>query len=85
MRAKRSLGQNFLADPNIQRKIVEAVEPESADVVVEIGPGHGALTDHLAGRTRRLVAVELDDALAAALAERFAGREDVVVVHRDVL
>lgn len=85
VRAKRSLGQNFLVDPNIQRKIVDAVEPEAADTIVEIGPGQGALTEHLARRARRLVAVELDDDLAAALAARFAGREDVVVVHEDVL
>lgn len=85
MRAKRSLGQNFLVDPNIQRKIVDAVDPESADTVVEIGPGHGALTYALAERARRLVAVELDDALAAALSARFAGDPDVTVVHQDVL
>ena len=85
MRAKKSLGQNFLVDPNIQRKIVEAVEPESAAAVVEIGPGHGALTDHLAGRVSRLVLVELDDDLAASLQARFAGSDRVTVVHRDVL
>lgn len=85
MRAKRSLGQNFLVDPNIQRKIVDAAEPEAADVVVEIGPGHGALTDRLAARARRLFAIELDDDLAAALAVRFAGGAAVTVVHDDVL
>lgn len=85
MRAKRSLGQNFLHDPNAQRRIVEAVEPTAADEVIEIGPGQGALTGHLAGTVRRLVLVELDDQLAASLEREYAGREDVVVVHRDVL
>lgn len=85
MRAKRSLGQNFLVDPNIQRRIVDAVGAGPEDTVVEIGPGRGALTDHLAGRARRLVGVELDDALATALETRFAGRDDVTVVHSDVL
>jgi 16S rRNA (adenine1518-N6/adenine1519-N6)-dimethyltransferase len=47
-RAKRSLGQNFLTDPNIQRKIVAAVDAGPGDEVVEIGPGRGALTSHLA-------------------------------------
>jgi 16S rRNA (adenine1518-N6/adenine1519-N6)-dimethyltransferase len=84
-RPKRSLGQNFLVDPNLQRKIVEAVEAEPGDTVVEVGPGRGALTDHLAGRVGRLVLVELDDALAGDLRERFAGRHDVAVVHGDVL
>ena len=85
MRAKRSLGQNFLVDPNAQRRIVDALDADASDEVVEIGPGQGALTRHLAGTVRRLVLVELDDALAAALAREYAGRDDVVVVHGDVL
>jgi len=83
--AKRSLGQNFLVDANIQKKIVAALGVGSADEVLEIGPGRGALTRHLAGRVRRLVLVELDDHLARALAEEYEGRADVAVVHADVL
>ena len=85
MRAKRSLGQNFLVDPNAQRRIVDSLEAGAHDEVVEIGPGHGALTQYLAGAVRRLVLVELDDELAAALEAKYTGRDDVVVVHRDVL
>ena len=84
-RAKRSLGQNFLVDANLQRKIVEAVGAGPDDEVMEVGPGKGALTRHLAGSVGRLVLVELDDDLAAALTERYDGREDVTVVHGDVL
>ncbi|MEJ2206442.1 MAG: 16S rRNA (adenine(1518)-N(6)/adenine(1519)-N(6))-dimethyltransferase RsmA [Gemmatimonadota bacterium] len=84
-RPKRSLGQNFLVDPNLQRKIVEALAAGPDDAVLEIGPGRGALTDHLAGSVRRLVLVELDDDLADALSVRFEGREDVRVVHADIL
>lgn len=84
-RAKRSLGQNFLVDPNLQRKIVEAVGAGPDDEVLEVGPGRGALTRHLVGAVRRLVLVELDDALAAALEERYGARADVVVVHGNVL
>lgn len=84
-RAKRSLGQNFLVDLNLQRKIVEALGAGPEDEVLEIGPGHGELTQHLAGRVRRLVAVELDDELARALGERYGGREDVVILHGDIL
>src|SRR5690606_29934161 len=73
MRAKKSLGQNCLVDPNLQWKIVDALEPGETDVVVEIGPGTGALTRHLAGRVKRLVAVELDDRLADALTEELGG------------
>jgi 16S rRNA (adenine1518-N6/adenine1519-N6)-dimethyltransferase len=84
-RAKRSLGQNFLIDPNVQRKIVAALDPHPDDEVLEIGPGVGALTRHLAGQVRRLVLVELDNALAAKLAEKFAGEPSVEVINQDVL
>jgi 16S rRNA (adenine1518-N6/adenine1519-N6)-dimethyltransferase len=84
-RAKRSLGQNFLVDPNLQRGIVEALEPGPEDEVLEIGPGQGALTRHLAGRVARLVLVELDNDLAAALQEEYADHPGVEVVHADIL
>lgn len=84
-RAKRSLGQNFLVDPNLQRKIVAALEAGPDDEVLEIGPGRGALTRHLVGTVRRLVLVELDDALATSLDARYGGRTDVEVVHGDIL
>ena len=84
-RAKKSLGQNFLVDGNIQKKIVEALEPVAGDEVLEIGPGRGALTRHLVGEVARLVLAELDDALAAGLADRYADRSDVEVVHGDAL
>jgi 16S rRNA (adenine1518-N6/adenine1519-N6)-dimethyltransferase len=84
-RAKKSLGQNFLVDPNIQRMIVDALRPSLDDEVMEIGPGQGALTRHLAGRVGRLVLVELDDTLAAKLAAEFAETPSVEVIHRDVL
>ena len=84
-RAKRALGQNFLVDPNLQRKIVAALDPSPGDEVLEIGPGVGALTRHLAGRVRRLVLVELDNALAARLREEFAGEPSVEVINEDVL
>lgn len=84
-RAKKSLGQNFLVDANLQRKIVAALGAGPGDEVLEVGPGKGALTRHLAGAVRRLVLVELDDALAEGLRAAYAGREDVVVVHGDVM
>jgi 16S rRNA (adenine1518-N6/adenine1519-N6)-dimethyltransferase len=84
-RAKRALGQNFLVDPNVQRKIVTALGAGPLDEVLEIGPGVGALTRHLAGKVRRLVLVELDNDLAARLAEEFAGEPRVEVINEDVL
>jgi 16S rRNA (adenine1518-N6/adenine1519-N6)-dimethyltransferase len=84
-RARKSLGQNFLVDPNQQRRIAAALEPSAEDTVVEIGPGQGALTRHLAGRVSRLILIELDRDLAPALQQEFADRSDVTVIQGDVL
>jgi 16S rRNA (adenine1518-N6/adenine1519-N6)-dimethyltransferase len=83
--AKSSLGQNFLVDPNLQRKIAESIEPGRDDEVVEIGPGMGALTRHLVGRVGNIVLVELDDSLATRLQEIYADDTTVRVLHRDIL
>lgn len=85
MKARRSLSQNFLVDPNLQRKVVDALEAGAADTVLEVGPGHGELSRHLVGRVARLVLVEKDDDLAAELAGRWSDREDVEVVQGDAL
>jgi 16S rRNA (adenine1518-N6/adenine1519-N6)-dimethyltransferase len=85
MRAKKSLGQNFLVDGALQRKIVEALGCTKSDTVLEIGSGRGALTRHLVGRAGRVVLVELDDRLAEALQDEWGGRPDVDVLHQDFL
>ncbi|MBT8405702.1 MAG: ribosomal RNA small subunit methyltransferase A [Gemmatimonadetes bacterium] len=85
VRARKSLGQNFLVDGNLQRRIVKALDAGPDDEVLEIGPGRGALTRHLDGVPRRLVVVELDDALADHWAVHFHDRPDVRVIHRDIL
>jgi 16S rRNA (adenine1518-N6/adenine1519-N6)-dimethyltransferase len=85
VRAKKSLGQNFLVDPNHQRRIVAALGAAPDDELLEIGPGRGALTRHLVGRARRLVLVELDDALVEELRARWGDRPDVEIVHGDAL
>lgn len=84
-RAKRSLSQNFLIDPNLRRKIVGELGMRPDDQVLEVGPGHGELSDLIVGEVRRLVAVEKDDRLAAELRQRYADRTSVVVVHGDAL
>ena len=84
-RARKSLGQNFLIDPNLQRRIVDAIRPGPDDEVLEIGPGVGALTRHLVPRVRRLVLVELDDELARRLHEQYAEDERVKVINADFL
>lgn len=85
MRARKSLGQNFLVDRNHQRRIVEAFGAGPDDEVLEIGPGRGALTEHLVGRVGHLHLVELDDDLAGALESRYGAREDTTVHRADIL
>ncbi len=63
----RRLGQHFLADPAVADRIVAAIEPHRGDVVIEVGPGRGALTRRLAPRVGWVVAIEKDRALATAL------------------
>ncbi len=84
-RPRKALGQNFLTDRNILAKILAAAGLQPTDQVLEVGPGRGALTDLLAGRVKRLVAVEFDRDLAALLRERFAGNEAVLIHEQDVL
>ncbi len=84
-RAKKSLGQNFLVDPNIQRKIVDAIDPHAGDTIVEIGPGTGALTRSIAASGARLFAIEKDDALADALRHELDHVPSVTIVHGDAL
>jgi 16S rRNA (adenine1518-N6/adenine1519-N6)-dimethyltransferase len=83
--AKKSLGQNFLIDSNQQQRIVAALQAGPEDTVLEIGPGRGALTRHLADAVARLLLVELDDHLAAALRDEYAGRPNVTVLHADFM
>jgi 16S rRNA (adenine1518-N6/adenine1519-N6)-dimethyltransferase len=81
----RDLGQHFLVDENILGVIGRLAELEPDDVVLEIGPGLGILTDYLAERVRRVHAVELDRALEPHLAERLAGRDNVELHFGDAL
>ena len=85
VRAKKSLGQNFLVDPNLQRKIVAAVEATSDDRVVEIGPGQGALTQHLMESVGHLTLIELDDGLVERLRPQVDARPGTELIHQDVL
>jgi 16S rRNA (adenine1518-N6/adenine1519-N6)-dimethyltransferase len=82
LKRKPKLGQNFLADPAAALAIVDALGDVSNQTVVEIGPGAGAITEILATRARRLIAVELDRSLAAQLRAQFPGIE---VLEADIL
>ncbi|MHB1079341.1 MAG: 16S rRNA (adenine(1518)-N(6)/adenine(1519)-N(6))-dimethyltransferase RsmA [Prosthecobacter sp.] len=80
---RKSMGQNFLQDEEIARWIGDQVQPDGADIVVEIGPGMGALTKHLVGRPKKLILIEKDSQLAPELQSQFEGRSDVEVIHND--
>ena len=81
----KKYGQHFLSDERILSEIVDALGPTMRDTVVEIGPGRGSLTDILAERAGRVVAIEIDRALAARLRERYAARAHIEIVEADVL
>lgn len=79
---KKSLGQHFLSDPGILRRIAALLEVQPGDTVLEIGPGPGGLTAALASPTSRLIAIEKDRDLARALATRFP---ELTLVEGDAL
>ncbi|WP_338043679.1 16S rRNA (adenine(1518)-N(6)/adenine(1519)-N(6))-dimethyltransferase RsmA [Paenibacillus hamazuiensis] len=82
---KKSLGQNFLIDQNTLQKIVGAAELDASKGALEIGPGIGALTQHLAVRAGKVVAVEIDQRLIPILQETLEPYPNATVVHGDVL
>ena len=82
---KPKFGQNFLVDDNARHAIVDALGDVTERTVIEIGPGHGAITSLLAQRVKRLVALELDRALAAELSFKFRDSPQVEIVVGDVL
>jgi 16S rRNA (adenine1518-N6/adenine1519-N6)-dimethyltransferase len=83
--SKPKLGQNFLADPRAAEKIVAALGEIAQELVVEIGPGKGALTETLVARAGRLIAIELDHRLAAELRYKYSRHANVEILEGDVL
>ena len=82
---RKTRGQNFLADPNMGRKIVDILELSPADAVLEIGPGLAALTDELLHRAKYVLAVEIEKAFCAVLQEWFGDPVRFEVVNEDIL
>jgi len=82
---KPKLGQHFLASDSAALRIVEALGEIAQGTVLEIGPGRGVITELLARRTRRLIAVELDRVLAAQLRMQFATQPNVEIIEGDFL
>ena len=82
---KKSLGQHFLIGEAVLERILSAAELSPGDIVVEVGPGLGILTEGLAKQRARVIAVELDSKLVALLKKRLAAFPDVKIVHADIL
>lgn len=81
----KSLGQHFLIDDNIVRKIINTFSPHQGELVLEIGPGEGALTRYLAEMEIETIAIEVDGELAEQLEQRFGKRSSVRIRHQDIL
>jgi 16S rRNA (adenine1518-N6/adenine1519-N6)-dimethyltransferase len=85
VRPRKRFGQHFLIDGNLMRRLVESADLDPQDLVIEIGPGTGGLTDLLVGSAGRVIAVELDRILFEILEERFADAESISLVLGDAL
>jgi 16S rRNA (adenine1518-N6/adenine1519-N6)-dimethyltransferase len=84
-RHRPKLGQHFLRDPQYRARILEALPLEPGDVVFEIGPGRGAMTTPLAGRARKVIAIEIDKVLVQELQQDFRQDSRVEIIPEDVL
>ena len=82
---KKKFGQNFLIDPHVLDKIVDAAQITKDDFVLEIGPGIGTLTQYLCENARQVLAVEIDDKLIPILKETLQPYDSVEVLHGDIL
>lgn len=85
LRPLKSLGQNFLTDHNLIRKLVDAAAIEPGETVLEIGPGTGTMTEELLARGARVVAAEMDRGLCEHLRGHFAGNPNFTLVEGDCL
>ncbi len=87
MRARKRFGQHFLTDQAVLTQMARAIRPREDDLLLEIGPGHGALTEHLRGTTARYAAVEIDRDMVPFLKARFGAPADgaVEVINDDIL
>ena len=83
--ARQKLGQHFLIRGSVLERIARAACPEPQPLVIEIGPGRGALTAKLVERAGRVIAIEIDHELAGSLRGRFAGDNRLEVIEADVL
>ncbi|HOM02518.1 MAG TPA: 16S rRNA (adenine(1518)-N(6)/adenine(1519)-N(6))-dimethyltransferase RsmA [Acetivibrio sp.] len=85
LKLTKSLGQNFLTDDNVVKKIVDVANVSDNDLVIEIGPGVGSMTTELAKRAKKVIAVEIDKRLIPALQENLCEFSNVDIVNKDIM
>jgi 16S rRNA (adenine1518-N6/adenine1519-N6)-dimethyltransferase len=84
-RPSKSLGQNFLIDKNVLRKIIDAAEIKQTDVILEVGPGIGTLTQKLAEKASLVIAVEKDKTMVEILKETLKDFKNIYIIEADIL
>ena len=84
-RANKSLGQNFLIDSDVIEQIIEKAEIEKDDIVIEIGPGLGTLTEFLLEKAKKVICVELDNNMVEILEDRFKLYKNIEIINDDIL
>ncbi len=82
---KKRLGQVFLTDKNIQKKIIDCLELKSSDIILEIGAGRGEITGLIAKRVRKVYALEIDARLTEILKDNLRGSLNTEIINRDIL
>lgn len=85
IQANKSLGQNFLIDDNVIESIIESSEIKKEDLIIEIGPGLGVLTDRLLKKSDNVVVIELDKRMISILKNRFCLNKNLEIINEDVL
>lgn len=85
IQANKSLGQNFLIDDNVIESIIESSKIEKEDLIIEIGPGLGVLTDRLLKKSDNVVVIELDKRMISILKNRFCLNKNLEIINEDVL
>ncbi len=85
IRAKKKFGQNFLVDENIIDKTIEMSDIHSDDVIIEIGPGLGNLTEKLLDKSELVIAFEIDEDMINILEDRFKNRNNFILINKDIL
>jgi 16S rRNA (adenine1518-N6/adenine1519-N6)-dimethyltransferase len=85
LQPKKSLGQNFLRDNNILQKIIEAADLKKTDLILEVGPGEGILTEELEKKSGGVLAIEIDKNLAENLQKKFQNKKNIKIINADIL